>query len=417
MQGTVLKGAVSYGYNDGVQGDAILALGHVAIAMLLWHRLELKDLGVLFGALAGSILVARVCVAGASLRFSKCGLTLGSPCPSTMQAAFSSVLLRWLMCVCTFGTLWMTGRISLFQDVPIAAVMMPCLGLSIALSWIAQASVTAAGYRFGWHRGFVCWALYVGLVYIAQHAGVTSPEAYLALALAVSILLLITRLPLLLADPADTIKTPPKVDFITPASVAMQHTDIMLCLVLLPSGAALIYLVARSLAQIVPFVFKCLSQKLLPHVSDLYISANLTAFKEAAARINLGFLLIGGGTALVALCLVKPVALVLMLAEGHFATSAIWLVLGFAAPVVFGASSLFLSAIKQRRIAFTIWVGATLAALSAVAFTQPSTPVELALIIALMQVGVTAVSAVWVIHTAGIWPGITGLLCNQIKLL
>ncbi|MEX3316357.1 hypothetical protein [Sulfitobacter sp. PS-8MA] len=147
------------------------------------------------------------------------------------------------------------------------------------------------------------------------------------------------------------------------------------------------------------------------------VNGNTPSFVVNAARLNLGLLLIGGGICVGILALFS--VLTPLFPPPFEAEKAVlsWLLLGAAAPALFGAGPLFLTITGQRREwALMSLTGAFLMAGLAYGL-RVQTPLALAQLYAALQLVTFGTAAAVIGQRRGVWPGLTALLFRRIRLL
>ncbi|MEH6737243.1 MAG: hypothetical protein V7695_01695 [Sulfitobacter sp.] len=155
-----------------------------------------------------------------------------------------------------------------------------------------------------------------------------------------------------------------------------------------------------------------LGNKVEPVLSSLASTQEQTPFRAAAARVNLGYLMISGAMALFVISGGSYLATAL---EPEFREILIWLVIGQSAPVLFGATGLLMR-IVDRGTFYDVLGGITATMFLAGIFLLRATDgVDVALTFAVSQLTLAAVSAL-LLTQCGIWPGLTALFHKQIKL-
>ena len=197
-------------------------------------------------------------------------------------------------------------------------------------------------------------------------------------------------------------------------SLLLGHLDVVMLGWLLSPIEAALYLVARRLAGLLALLFDALRSALAPRLAVAFTQPKV--FAALAARVNLGFLLIGAGAGGV-LVLAGPFVLPLFGAGFETALPAfLWLVLGQAAPALFGATGMLMvmSNMEAER-ARLVW--ALMPAAALLLFWGAAGGVtRLALCAAAVQLVLAAASAALLTWRHGVLPGATALLHTRLRL-
>ena len=163
-------------------------------------------------------------------------------------------------------------------------------------------------------------------------------------------------------------------------------------------------------------MFEGLNSAALDPLTELFRHERPILFRAAAARLNLGFLLLGGGASLAILALGTALRVEIGLSNDS-AMVLFWLVVAQGAPAIFGAFDVLLFATSARRsITNLTWFFAIASSLAIYCFGRDAA-VNLAFAYAGCQIMFSAIAATVVIRELGIWPGVTAVLHRQIKLL
>lgn len=193
----------------------------------------------------------------------------------------------------------------------------------------------------------------------------------------------------------------------------VRASDVLIVLWILDGGLLYAYLVARILSLIVPCSLSILEAKASPQLSILV--SNQSLFQAAAARINLGYLMVSGAVALLVLLMATRVAALLGIAEDSFREILIWLLIGQISPVLFGAARLLMQ-VMERHVFYDLITLVTAALFLAGVILMPTqNAVSVAQALAAAQLAQAGICAL-ILTQSGVWPGLTALLHKEIKL-
>jgi hypothetical protein len=191
-----------------------------------------------------------------------------------------------------------------------------------------------------------------------------------------------------------------------------RYVDVLVVPWIIEFEVLYVYFLARIASLCLPMALAILGNKVEPVLSSLASTQEQTPFRAAAARVNLGYLMISGAMALFVISGGSYLATAL---EPEFREILIWLVIGQSAPVLFGATGLLMR-IVDRGTFYDVLGGITAAMFLAGIFLLHATDgVDVALTFAVSQLTLAAVSAL-LLTQCGIWPGLTALFHKQIKL-
>lgn len=199
-------------------------------------------------------------------------------------------------------------------------------------------------------------------------------------------------------------------------TVLSRYADVFAVPLLLGPAEAGGYLAARGLSLVVSAGLAQLGGQMQPVLQRSFRAGDPAGFVAKAARLNLGFLLIGGSLGLAVLAVGPYAALALPTDAVPFQSVLGWLLIGACAPVLFGATDAVLHS-AGRQVVQTLTSVAAAVALWAFALGVPvQSATLLAQCFAAVQLIRAGVSAVYLARVGGIWPGLTALLLRQIKL-
>jgi hypothetical protein len=139
-------------------------------------------------------------------------------------------------------------------------------------------------------------------------------------------------------------------------------------------------------------------------------------FSALAARLNLGVLLIGGGFSLAILAIGPFCAILLGLHGPSMQGVLLWLVLGAASQVFFGATDMLLKTAGMAGLMALLCTASTAFFVVAVLASPSPDAVFLAQCFAAMHLIRYAIASVILVRKFSVWPGLTALFLRQIKL-
>ena len=203
---------------------------------------------------------------------------------------------------------------------------------------------------------------------------------------------------------------------VSPAKDAFRWIDILILPVFFDIKHIGIYIIARIFSETVRPLFLHLLQAgsdLLR--SRLKFSVN-AGFVSAAARLNLGLFLIGGGISMIPLALGKFYAPAFGDDQQLFAFCLFFSVAGHYCKALLGACEEILNLTARRRELVAL-ISVSLSFFVAYCFYADDLNLRgFALSTAVMHIGLAAVFAGVVAYRFGIWPGPTAILFGQIRL-
>jgi hypothetical protein len=191
-----------------------------------------------------------------------------------------------------------------------------------------------------------------------------------------------------------------------------RYADVLVVPWILKSETLYVYFIARMASLCLPMMLAVLGYKVEPVLRSLVGKPEQTSFRAAAARVNLGYLMISGAMALFLIICAPYLAKVI---DPEAREILIWLVIGQSAPVLFGATGLLMK-IVDRGTFYDVLGGITaLMFLVGIVLLGARDGIDVAQTFAVSQLTLAAVSAL-LLTQCGIWPGLTALFHNQIKL-
>lgn len=175
------------------------------------------------------------------------------------------------------------------------------------------------------------------------------------------------------------------------------------------------YALARLISLALPISLAFLEFKVGPHLKVLVRLKRKLPFQAAAARVNLGYMMICGAVALLTLSLGPKVATFAELGGEDFGQILIWLVVGQSAPVLFGATGLLMQ-VNDRGAFYEMLLSLTAALfVICVVVLGGNDPAAIAQTLAVAQLTHAGICAL-LLTQCGVWPGLTAIFHNEIKL-
>jgi len=197
--------------------------------------------------------------------------------------------------------------------------------------------------------------------------------------------------------------------------LVLRYPDVVVVSWILEAHALYAYLAARLISLGIPVALAILGRQVTPPLVALAQGHARPAFQAAAARVNLSYLMVSGGMALLLLSIAPYLAGISGITDSHFREILIWLVVGQSAPGLFGATGLLMHAL-DRGIFYDLLLTVTAVLfLVGVISTSTGDEVSLAQILAASQLTQGAVCAI-LLTQSGVWPGLTALFHKEIKL-
>ncbi len=334
-------------------------------------------------------------------------------------AALGQVLLRWCLFSLALVAAAGAGLLGFFASHPMAVICLAGLALLLSLLRMTAACRSALG-RFGAAAADGRNLLLAGMISAIAVLTPVGVELFLGaaiLGLLCLLLLLLIGLPGSLARHGRSTTASNHLCVLSGAQLVLRQTDLVLAGFILAPPAALVYLIARAMGQVVTLTLDQLQLAALCPAQAAYRSMGARGLVAAAARINLGVLLVGGGIAVTVLTAAPFVTDLAGDRTGQVGPVLFWCVLGAAAPAIFGATPLLMRAAGAGRDVGLIAVAGCVVLCAIAATTGLTTPLEIARLAAGTELGAAAVSALILGVRVGVWPGLTALLFRQIRLL
>lgn len=194
-----------------------------------------------------------------------------------------------------------------------------------------------------------------------------------------------------------------------------RYVDLLIVPFVLEATVLVCYLIARAASLSIPLALSFLAKKAAPQLINLFQTPTQSAFQAAAARANLGYLMVCGAVSL------------LVLASGPFLASAlgglnpafdeilIWLIIGQANPVLFGATFLLMHAVDRTTFYELLQCVTAVLFVTGMAVLDATNGILVAQTLAAAQLTQAAICAL-LLTQCGVWPGLTALFHKEIKL-
>ncbi|WP_298859163.1 hypothetical protein [uncultured Sulfitobacter sp.] len=175
------------------------------------------------------------------------------------------------------------------------------------------------------------------------------------------------------------------------------------------------YICARAASSAIPAATTYLGYQVRPQLLALVYSGHQTLFQAAAARVNLGYLMVCGAVALLILSLESHISKLVGADSGDFRQVLIWAVAGQSTPVLFGATSLLMQ-VNDRRVFHDLLLGvAVVFFLCFVAVIDDWDTILIVQTWAVAQLTHAGICAL-LLTQCGVWPGLTAVFHKEIKL-
>lgn len=387
------------GKTDGVAGLAFLGLAWGLVLFTLAWGLQPTDFSVTFGALVLGECAAFILARGGAER----GRI------EQRQDAMAQVLIGWVLLCVAVLVLYHFDFLPFFAGHPLA--ILTFLALALILSLLGFATVTGKVGRWQGGLRLLLWvAAWQGTAFVDN----LTPELALGATLLIALFLLFAGM--VRAQGRVTLLTNSDAKTVRPLSVAW-YADLMVMPMLLTAGEALVYLIARVIAQVLISAIALIGHRAQASLSDITAARNAGKFNAMAARLNLGLLLVGGGLGVVLLTVGDYVPRLLGYELPGLDGVLGWLVLAAAAPAFFGATETLMYATAMQRHGAALQL-ATCLFFAVAVFSAPTiSAAVLAQTFAAASLVHGLVAAILLARTVGVWPGLTAVLLKQIKLL
>ncbi|WP_299562808.1 hypothetical protein [uncultured Sulfitobacter sp.] len=176
-----------------------------------------------------------------------------------------------------------------------------------------------------------------------------------------------------------------------------------------------IYAVARGSSLVIPFALMLLGRQAQRQLVLLVDAVPHSHFQAVAARTNLGCMMICAAMALMVFAVVPQLVNLLLASDKLFRDILLWLMIGQAAPVFFGATTLLMRVVDRGTFDDLLHGVVAVFYIACVGAVGESDAVSLAQTLAAAQLAQAAICAA-LLTQCGIWPGLTALLNKEIKL-
>lgn len=388
------------------------AIGLLSLAIVLYPRIGFSELATLVLMLSVAevlaVIICSVCADGAGVASIK---------PSASVHLGPVQILFWA--VMFSGCTWVfeiSEKLVAFAEHPNSVALI--LGLSVLMAILQLENRARNLANMGSNLLFLLrYIASAGLASaLLQLEALTIEVFILTLAgfLACAMICTFARLPAI-SDrgmPSSSIGFEPRGAFQSVISVMVKYVDILILPFVFAREDAGTYLLARGVSMIVIFGFSLINRG----AAQTLFSGRASSLSATAARLNLGYLLIGGGFGVAALSIGRAFGPLTDVDPAIFSMVLLWLVIGQCSPAVFGAFDLIIDASGMRpeqdllnglwlvSIATFCWMG------------EFQTVEHLALVIGVSQLLYGAVCAVLIVNRLGVWPGATALFFSRIKL-
>lgn len=194
-----------------------------------------------------------------------------------------------------------------------------------------------------------------------------------------------------------------------------RFTDVLIAPFLLEMMVLYSYLAARAGTLLIPLALHLLARKATPQLRSLAQMDTQLPFRTAAARVNLGYLMICGGVAVLVLAIAPLAAAATGGLSQDFDGILLWLVVGQAAPAFFGATGLLMNIVHRGAFYEVVHGLTSVMFLGAVVALDAANGEQIAQTFAAAQLTQAALCAV-LLTQCGVWPGLTALFHKQIKI-
>lgn len=386
------------------KSDLCVAAGWVVLVVVAAHVLPMASVAIILVTLT-----LAECIGGILAPiFPDAG-----PDPVRAGADLERILLGWTFFVPLIIAAVHFEILEVYVTAPLATL---CL---LALSLLLPLAKLYGRHAAHWDMLFRLRLILVGLMFLGLHEiGVTHPEAFLLSA----VLLLLTFLFFVFrAMPSPSRVSGMKTDrWKIPhdlSSILLRCADLLVAPFLLPSSAALTYVIARGVGCCVTVPLDHLIHRAHSSIGRQIENKPSAPYPvAAAARVNLGVFLVGGGVGLSLLSGMPYLPDLLGALAQDVKDVALWMILAAMGPAVFGAAPALLHLAGLERDVTAVCLGTTLVFLIAVLVQPEMTALQLAQTTAGCQLGAASVAAGLLAWRTDVWPGLTAVLFRQIKL-
>ncbi|NUH66766.1 hypothetical protein HTT03_15900 [Sulfitobacter sp. S0837] len=333
--------------------------------------------------------------------------------------ALGAILTRWVFLVAVLGGLATGGAMPLLEGRPVIALFLSGASLLLALRHFAAKFPGAIRWS-----SILCQFLPMfpaaGLVWSLDQIAETTPELLLAALLLLWLLWTIIQLqglPSPFDERGKSRRNHLRETLLSFGPALFVTMDVFIAYLVFSSSTAAGYLILRAGGFAAVTVMQVVQIAAQSRLQAANAHGQSSTFVANAARLNLGLLLIGGGTCVGVLVLFPVLSPLVVPSFETERAALLWLMFGAAAPALFGAGPMFLAITGHRRE----WALISLLCaflMAGVAYgLRINTPAELAQIYAAVQLAAFGSAAAVIGQKRGVWPGLTALMFRRIRLL
>jgi len=341
------------------------------------------------------------------------------PLNDSGSQALGAVLVRWIILVAVIAFAAAVELANPFINQPTVGLYLAGGSLSLALAHLATAQRVAlrrSGKGFFAARILFATALVWGLDQISEisHGLLLAALALLWLLLTLA---LMRGLPTPFGNENLERQERLRETLLAIGPALLGVVDLLILFWLLSPGLAVGYLMMRAGGMVVLAAMYPVQAATSARLAVNRSCENMEAFAADAARVNLGLLLIGGGSSVGILALQPLLPPQFGTFVGADPAMLMWILLGASSPAYFGAAPLFMSIIGLRREWALLSLAGALLMVGLAYGTRVSTPLALAQTYAAVHLVTAAVAAAIIGRKRGVWPGLTALMAGRIRLV
>ncbi len=196
---------------------------------------------------------------------------------------------------------------------------------------------------------------------------------------------------------------------------AARFCDLFVVPWLLDSATLAIYLLARLASLLIPFTLMLLGWRAQRQLAPLVHAEGKIHFRAAAARVNLGYMMICGAMGVMIVVVAPHLYSMVSSSDQALRSILLWLVIGQTAPVFFGATGLLMRVVDRGTFDDLVRGVTAVFYLVCVVLLGQTDAESLAQTLAAAQLAQAAICAL-LLTQCGIWPGLTALFNKEIKL-
>lgn len=197
--------------------------------------------------------------------------------------------------------------------------------------------------------------------------------------------------------------------------IATRYVDFLLIPWLLEGTVLYAYILARITSLIIPLALHGVSARVKPQLSALLQTGNFCRFQAAAARVNLGYLMVCGGMSLIVATCAPHWAALLGNFDPVFTNILVWAVVGQSAPILFGATVLLMNAVGRGAMNELLYGFVAALFVASVLIGNKGSAILIMQTFAVAQLTHAAICSISLAR-CGVWPGLTALFHKEIKL-